>query len=197
MKTIEEVKNAFLSPVLLTDLADLLRDNDDGFAEAEAKYLLAVDSLRRDPPSGSTPALDEYLAAHKQDILSRMVCAGYLGWRVNLENFRHPIGIDFVHYDTVDYTRDHIIGRFPVNEKADAIISAFLHALPDNCQRLCHDIELYFVHLECAAPKLAHYAGYILANELLPWMEPGYRADTVQTDQFAAETRRYFGFLPL
>lgn len=33
-----------------------------------------------------------------------------------------------------------------------------------------HDaIEDYFVHMECSVPKLAHYAGYIIANNTLPW----------------------------
>lgn len=196
MKTIEDVKKAFLSPALLTDLTDLLRVKDREFAAAQETCRRAVDALRQNLPSQS-PNLDEYLKAHEQDILSRMVCAGYLGYRVNLENFHHPIGIDFVHHDTVDYTRDHIIGRFPVNDISQFTIDAFLHALPDDCRLLCDEIETYFIHLECAAPKLAHYAGYIIANHLLPWMEPGYRADETQTNSFTAETVKYFGFLPL
>lgn len=197
MKTIEDVKTAFLSPDLLTDLTDLLRAKDKEFTETEAHYLHAVNTLRLKLSPLASPTLEKYLMAHEQDILSRMVCAGYLGYRVNLENFRHPIGIDFVHRDTVDYTRDHIIGRFPINEKAQAVIDAFLHALPEDCRLLCDDIEKYFIHLECAAPKLAHYAGYIIANHLLPWMEPGYRPDDTQTSNFTIETLDYFGFLPI
>lgn len=197
MKTIEEIKNTFLAPSLLTDLTALLLTKDKEFAETEAHYLQAVDALRLHLSSQASPDLDEYLAAHKRDILARMVCAGYLGYRVNLENFHHPVGIDFVHHDTVDYTRDQIIGRFPVNEDAQSVIDTFLQVLPEDCRPLCNDIEKYFIHLECAAPKLAHYAGYIIANHLLPWMEPGYRADETQSSNFSIETLNYFGFLPI
>lgn len=78
----------------------------------------------------------------------------------------------------------------------------------NNCQVYTHmpeglnvhndAIEDYFVHMECSGPKLlAHYAGYIIANNILPWVEPGYRADYSQTAAFAAETEKYMGFLQL
>ena len=45
--------------------------------------------------------------------------------------------------------------------------------------------------------KLAHYAGYIIGNLILPWVEPGYREDACQTMAFAAETKKFMGMLPL
>ena len=63
--------------------------------------------------------------------------------------------------------------------------------------QLQDDIQDYFTHLGCAAPKLAHYAGYIIGNNILPWVEPGYHEDYCQTMAFAAETEKYMGYLPL
>ena len=40
-------------------------------------------------------AEDEYLTAREKAIISRAADAGYLGYCVNLENFRHPIGVNF------------------------------------------------------------------------------------------------------
>lgn len=113
MKTIEEIKDLMVGKSVITNLADLFRANDEEFAESEKKYLAAVETLRSELPAEFAPTLDEYLAACESDVISGVAYAGYLGFRVNLENFHHPIGI--VRLDTIDYLKDHLFGHFPVN----------------------------------------------------------------------------------
>ena len=197
MKTIDDIKYLMVGKGVITDLADLLRSNDEEFAESEKNYLAAVEILRKELPSGSSPTLDDYLAACESDVISAVAYAGYLGFRVNLENFHHPIGIDFVRLDTIDYLKGHLFGHFPVNFHNCLVRDAFYKSLPGTSQSLYDDIQDYFTHMECSGPKLAHYAGYIVANQLLPWVEPGYREDYSQTMAFAAETEKYMGMLPL
>lgn len=197
MKTIEGIMDLMAGKSVITDLADILRTNDTEFTESEKRYLAAVETLRAELPSDHSPSLDEYLSACESDVISTVVYAGYLGFRVNLENFHHPIGIDFVRLDTIDYLKDHLFGHFPVNYHNAQVHDAFYKNLPEAFQQLHDDIRDYFTHMECAGPKLAHYAGYIVGNHLLPWVEPGYRADYSQTAAFAAETEKYMGFLPL
>lgn len=197
MKTIEEIKDLMVGKSVITDLADLLRANDDEFVESEKKYLTAVEILRAELPADLTPSLDEYLAACETDVISAVAYAGYLGFRVNLENFHHPIGINFVHLDTIDYLKDHLFGHFPLNYHNAHVHDAFFKNLPEAFEALHDDIRDYFTHMECAGPKLAHYAGYIIGNHLLPWVEPGYREDYSQTAAFAAETKKYMGLLPM
>ena len=100
MKTIEEIRDLMVGKSVITDLADLIRANDAEFAESEKKYLAAVEILRTELPSELTPTLDEFLGAYETDVISAVAYAGYLGFRVNLENFHHPIGIDFVRLDS-------------------------------------------------------------------------------------------------
>ena len=197
MKTIEDIKYLMVGKGLITDLADLLRANDEEFAESEKNYLAAVEILRKELPSGSSPTLDDYLAACESDVISAVAYAGYLGFRVNLENFHHPIGIDFVRLDTIDYLKGHLFGHFPVNYRNAQVREAFSKSLPVAFKQLHDYIQDYFTHMECAGPKLAHYAGYIIGNLILPWVEPGYREDACQTMAFAAETKKFMGMLPL
>ena len=89
MKTIAEIKDLMVGKSVITDLADLLRTNDEEFAESEKNYLAAIEILRKELPSGSSPTLDDYLAACESDVISAVAYAGYLGFRVNLDNF-HP-----------------------------------------------------------------------------------------------------------
>ena len=197
MKTIEQITHLMVGKSVIADLADLLRANDTDFAESEKNYYAAVENLRAALPAEQTPTLDEYLSACETDIISVVAYAGYLGFRVNLENFHHPIGIDFVRLDTIDYLKDHLFGHFPINYRNSQVREAFYKSLPEGLQCLEDSIQDYFTHLECAGPKLAHYAGYIIANNILPWVEPGYREDYCQTLAFTAETAKYMGYLPL
>ena len=197
MKTIEDIKYLMVGKGLITDLADLLRANDEEFAESEKNYLAAVEILRKELPPGSSPTLDDYLAACESDVISAVAYAGYLGFRVNLENFHHPIGINFVRLDTIDYLKGHLFGHFPVNYRNAQVREAFSKSLPVAFKQLHDYIQDYFTHMECAGPKLAHYAGYIIGNLILPWVEPGYREDSCQTMAFAEETKKFMGMLPL
>ena len=115
MKTIEQIKDLMVGKGVIKDLADVIRANDNEFVESEKKYLAAVETLRRDLPADLSPTLDEYLDAWETDIISIVAYAGYLGFRVNLENFHHPIGVDFVRLDTIDYLKEHLFGHFPIN----------------------------------------------------------------------------------
>ena len=197
MKTIEEIRDFMVGKSVITNLADLLRANDEEFTESEKKYLAAVETLRSVLPVEFVPTLDEYLAACESDVISGVAYVGYLGFRVNLENFHHPIGIDFVRLDTIDYLKDHLFGHFPVNYRNAQVREAFSKSLPVAFKQLHDYIQDYFTHMECAGPKLAHYAGYIIGNLILPWVEPGYREDACQTMAFAAETKKFMGILPL
>lgn len=197
MKTIEQIKDIVAGKSIITDLADLLRANDEDFVKSEKRYLAAVDTLRAQLPTKATPTLDEFLTACESEIISSVAYAGYLGFRVNLENFHHPIGIDFVHLDTIDHIKNHLFGHFPVNYSNLQIYNVFYKSLPERLRSLYDDIRDYFTHFECAGPKLAHYAGYIIGNHILPLVEPGYREDHCQTIAFTAETKKYMGVLPL
>ena len=168
MITIEAIKDLMVGKGVIADLANLLRANDEEFAESEKKYLAAVETLRSELSTDFAPSLDEYLAACESDVISVVAYAGYLGFRVNLENFHHPIGIDFVRLDTIDYLKDHLFGHFPVNFRNAQVRETFHKSLPTAFEQLQDDIQDYFTHMECAGPKLAHYAGYIIGNHILP-----------------------------
>ena len=197
MKTLDQIKELMVGKTIIKDLADLLRANDADFVESEKKYLAAVERLRSELPSDLSPTLDEYITACETDVISLVTYAGYLGFRVNLENFHHPIGVDFVQLDSIDYLKGHLFGHFPINFRNSQVREAFFNSLPESLQSLEENIRDYFTHFDCAGPKLAHYAGYIIANHILPWVEPGYRADYFQTLAFTAEIKKYMGYLPL
>lgn len=58
MKTLKEIKDLMVGKSVITNLVDLLRTNDEEFAESEKKYLAALETLRTELPSEFTPTLD-------------------------------------------------------------------------------------------------------------------------------------------
>ena len=197
MKTIKDIMYNLTGHGVVEALSQVLREYDTEFNDAEKRYIVAVETLRNNLSCDTTPSVDEYLNACEADIVSLTISAGYLGFRVNIENFHHPIGIDFVRLDTIDYLKDHIIGHFKENYEAERIRDAFYKGLPEELKPMYSAISEYYIFMECAGPKLAHYAGYIIGNHLLPWVEPGYRADRSQTDAFEREMMNMFGYLPI
>ena len=197
MKTLDKIMEQFTGDSILAEMADLFRKHDKEFFDDEVRYLAAVAALKKALPNSDAPRVDELIAAHKIDVLTRIVYAGYNGFRVNLAHFQHPFGIKFTQMDYFDYEKDHIIGHFPENYEASKVIYDFFQSLPEELREYETHISEYFTHFECAGPKLAHYAGYIIANKLLPWCEPGYREDWHQTQIYSDQIKNYCGYLPI
>ena len=193
MTPLTQFVDQLTGPAIIRHLADILRETSDDFPESEARYHKAVDELRAALPEGYAPTLDTYLEAMEMDIRSRVIYAGYNGFIANLENFRQPFGLAFTRKDFFDSVKDHIIGHFPQNYEAARVIDAFVRSLPESCHQFEDDIRDYYIHMECSGPKWAHYAGYLIGNELLPWVEPGYREDYHQTYIYSHEIKKYLG----
>ncbi len=196
MKNIEQIMEQFVGHSILSELADTLRECCADFVADEQHYLEAVDILRKMLPQATTPTLDEYLAAKETDARSRLVYAGANGLRANIANFQHPFTLDFTRMDFFDIVKDHIIGHFPINYETATVCDRFCHTLPEELREYESIISEYFTHFECAGPKLAHYAGYVIGNKLLPWVIPGYREDWHQTMLYESEIKSYLGKAP-
>ena len=193
MKSVDHVIEALTGKPLVESIATLLRATSPDFLESEDKYRNAVALLQTALPVDMTPSVADFLATQEADIISRILYAGYNGFRANVANFHHPFTLDFTRMDYFDCVKDHIIGHFPVNYESARISDAFYKALPEELHETYHDVTDYFIHMECAGPKLAHYAGYIFANQLLPWVEPGYRKDWHQTQIYERQINEYMG----
>ena len=81
----------------------------------------------------------------------------------------------------------------PHRAAAEKAISAFRETYKDALSEYEDAIQSYYIYLEVAGPKLAHFWGYAFANRFLPWVEPGYVSDGAQTSVYALELRRDLG----
>lgn len=197
MKTMEMIMEQLTGRHILEEMAEQFRQHDESFREEEALRNKAVAALRAALPADFSPSLDEYISAHERDVLVRIVYAGYHGFQINLANFNEPYGVDFTRMESFDIVKEHIIGNLPANDHTYQVIEAFYKALPEELREYHTHISEYYTNFECAGPKLAHYAGYVIANKLLYWIQPGYQMDPVQTIQYESDITEYCGYTPL
>lgn len=197
MRTLEDILRQLTGHGVFTDLTDLMRAYDEDFPELEDGYQGAVAALRAALGDGVSPGIDAFIPDQEAEVIANILYAAYLGHRANLENFHAPWATDFVARDFSDYLREHLMNHFPVCREARAIRDQFFHGLSEEHYPHFDAIADYFTALKVSGPKLAHYAGYVISNHLLPWVEPGYQEDELQTAQYKSELLRYVGYLPL
>lgn len=196
MKTVNEVVTFITSPAMVLQLAAYLRENDPEFPQLEEHYQEALACLEANYTEETGSDLEAYIKACQTLIVADLLFAAYAGYRANLDNYHSACTTNFFRMDFSDYIREHLMGYSPAALEARRIQSNFEQQLPASCDEAIAAISEYFIALDVAGPKIAHYAGYILANALLPWVEPGYREDPVQTLLYRHEIMKYIGKLP-
>ena len=189
-KTIlEQLTGNGMVDALVTVLTESMQD----FADVQKKYLDAMDVLRAELGDNVSPSAQDEMRAIEKQTASNLLFSGFLGLKENLDNFIDPAARNFLEVDSDIYLRERMARMFPEYQNAQNTRNRF-YALLSPAQREVYEAVIaYTSYLETVGPKLAHYYGYILGNDLLPWVIPGYYADPVQTARYTAMLQEYFG----
>ena len=172
----------------------MLRKIDPNFAQEELQYLAAVEALKEGIGETVSPSASDYIAAREQEIGAELIYVGWLGFQQNVECFQNPMNTMFLKMDYEDFHRERRMHTLPEVQKALGTINAFyevLRTLPEEKRNLTEGITEYMSYLETTAFKLAHYFGFILANQFLYHVIPGYANDSVTTMLYARDLRDY------
>ena len=97
-----------------------------------------------------------------------------------------------MHVDFEVFLHEGIARRLPEYEKAQTVIDDFFSVLRLQ-DAYVESITEYIASLETFVPKLAHYYGYMLGNDILHDLVPGYFPDTVLTMRYQSMLECYFG----
>ena len=141
------------------------------FNPCRDEYLSAVERLRSQL---GDEAIGKLLDAIDRRCEADMLFCGSLGYQANLANFRDPVARTFLDVDFEDYLRVHVLEDMPQRDAAECEIDEFFHSLNDEQKEIYEPISSYLVYLELDLTKLAHYYGFIFANQMLYYTEPGY-----------------------
>ncbi len=191
MNTIESILSQSTSNALVSDLRTVLREQDPEFSPVETSFQEATCALAS---RIGREEVEKLLAAKDQQILSDLVYAAYLGFQANFANFHNPVASQFTILDYDVFLREHIMQTLPRRAAVEKTIAAFRETYKDALSEYEDAIQSYYIYLEVAGPKLAHFWGYAFANQFLTWVEPGYVSDGAQTSVYTLELHRDLGF---
>lgn len=160
---------------LLTDTDTLLESvyqavaaADPNHADEMAAYEQGVQVLLQ-----TVPGAEEYLRAKRLRLASDIRFAMWQGFMWNLDCRRSPINKLLAKLDFEDLCQESLMHTLPAAQGALAAARKFAQSLPKDQHPLLDPIIDHFAYLETYGYKLAHAAGYEMANSLLLLFTPG------------------------
>lgn len=197
MYTVKSLMNQFTSPeVVLQNVSNALRQIAPDFAKEERQYYETIGALKDTLGASMKPSVDEYIAAIEEEISAELVYVAWLGFQQNMECFNNPVNTMFLKMDYEDFHRERRMATLPQVQHALKTINAFhdvLRSLSEEKRDLTDGITSYITYLETVGYKLAHYFGFVFADQFLEHVIPGYCRDMVTTMQYERELEDYLG----
>lgn len=188
MITIQTVLNQLKGNEIYDSLIQLMTEQFEDFADTQNRYELAMEILQTE--LGEKAVTDAKVAIRQQTV-SNLLFSGSLGLKANLDNFINPLTGSFLDMDSEVYLREKTARRLPEFALAQSTLDQFYALLSPGQKALHEDITAYICYLETVGPKLAHYYGYLLGNELLPSIIPGYHSDMTLTVRYRMILRQW------
>lgn len=193
MITMQTVLDQLTGRGIVDALVAVMAENFEDFAEAQKQYLDTTHALEAELGTGISPCVRDEMDAIERQTASDLLFSGLLGLKANLDHFIDPIARSFLDVDFETYLREDTAHRLPEYSRAAQVRDRFYGSLSPEQQERYEHVITYVSHLETVGPKLAHYYGYLLGNELLYRVVPGYHPDTVQTLQYKSMLDTYLG----
>ena len=190
MITMQTVLKQLTGEEIYNSLIHLMTEGFADFAVIRKRYEHTMGILQT--KLGEKIVTDTMEAIQQQTISNLLFC-GCLGIKANLDNFLNPLTRNFLDVDPEIYLREETAHRLPEYERAQITLEHFYALISPGYQAQFEDVAAYISYLETAAPKLAHYCGYLLGNDLLPRIIPGYHTDMALTVRYQMMLRVYFG----
>lgn len=158
------------------------------FAAEHQRYTTAMDTLRKELGDAVTQEMD----AIQRQCASNLRFSGLLGLKANLDHFNAPTTNCFLNEDFEVFLQEKTAHLLPDYQTAQADRSRFYATLTPEQKAVYEPVITYTCTLETVGPKLAHYYGYLLGNQLWPLVVPGYHEDVVLTMNYTKMLNHYF-----
>ena len=195
MKTIQTILGQLTDPkTIMAEIRETLRTIDPEFLDTEVKYLAAASNLEKELGNSITPSVSEFLAAEEEEFVSEIIYIGWQGFQLNMDIFRAPINAIMLRGDYEGLHREWRLGTLPMAKKARDTIDAFNEAMRESYREkldLTEDITGFYSYLQTSGYKIAHYFGFRLADQFLPYVIPSYIDDSVNTGYYRRTLQEY------
>lgn len=193
MMTLQNVMERLSGKWMVRELEEYLAEHFESFVEVQNLYISATEQLKNELDEDVSPAVDSMVDAVEQQIAAVLFFSGVLGIKANLDHFKNPIARTILDVDFDIFLQEDTARRLPAYAAAQGKIDSFYASLEPHQKELFEDVIEYISYMETYGPKLAHYFGYVLGNDILPCLVQGYHSDRVQTAQYRWMLTGYLG----
>lgn len=193
MITTQTVLDQLAGKGIVNALLITLAENFKDFAKEKKQYEDAMKLLESELGDSGIPSVKDVAEAIERQTASNLLFSGILGLKANLDNFIDPVARNFLDTDYEIFLREQTASQLPEYRSAQQVRDRFYASLSPEQRGTYEAVASYVNYLETAGPKLAHYYGYLLGNELLYRIVPGYHQDSVQTARYSVMMQEYFG----
>lgn len=187
---LQTILDLFTGNEIFDSIAAILENAFPDFPGVKQKYTQVMDHLQDRLGEASVNKEKE---AIRQQITSQLLFSGLLGIQANYHYFTNPIGGNFLNTEPEIYLQEKSSVCLPEYQNAQELRAHFFAALSPAQRELFEDVTEYVCYWETVGPKLAHYYGYLLGNQLLQRVVPGYQPDIAMTLRYCAMLENYFG----
>lgn len=195
MKTVHNILHQMTDPkTIMAEIRETLRTIDPQFFDAEIKYMSAASNLEKELGNSITPAVSEFLAAEEEAFVAEIIYIGWQGFQLNMDIFNAPINALMLRGDYEELHRESRLGTLPMAKKARDTIDAFYKVMQERYKDkldLTADITSFYSYLQTSGYKIAHYFGFRLADQFLPYLIPDYVADCANTGYYRKTLQSY------
>lgn len=174
---------------IVHEMAGYFEKKFDDFLPYKDSFLFAIDKLRG---VYGEEKVSDVICAFNTQTASDILFAYWLGVQANLEHYRNPIARTFLEVDPEVYLREKVMKNMPDRLEAQRVVEQFRREITAEMKVYYEDVAAYYTYFENAAPKLAHYHAFMLANEFLGRIEPGYVSDDHLTNAYQRMMEEYF-----
>lgn len=195
MKTVNNILHQMTDPkTIMAEIRETLRTIDPQFFDAEIKYISAASYLEKELGGSITPTVSEFLAAEEEAFVAEIIYIGWQGFQLNMDIFNAPINALMLRGDYEELHRESRLGTLPMAKKARDTIDAFYKGMQERYKDkldLTADITSFYSYLRTTGYKIAHYFGFLFADQFLPYVIPDYVADRANTGHYRKTLQAY------
>ena len=172
---------------IMEGLTDTLRTIDPGFEDEEAQFCQVLACLMQEADTVESNRVKEYVAAREEELAMELIYIGWQGFQLNMEIFQIPVAALMLREDYEDLHMERRLCTLATARKAREYQSAFwaeARVFPGDKKVYLQIIDEYFSYLQTTGYKLAHYFGFRLADQFLPYVMPAYISDPLNTSRY-------------
>lgn len=197
MHTVNSLVKLLTDPKsVMQKLKDILREVDPEYEKEEQAFITGCSALSAGIDDSVIPNVQSYLNALEEEMTSDIIFVIGRGFKLNLDIHRNPVNALAFKLDYEDLHEERKMHILPMSRKANKVTYAFVEELRANHWDkldLLNGVDSYYNYLKTVGYKVAHYYGFLLADQLLPHLIPGYYADSVYVSTYGLILKKDIG----